>query len=200
MSQSLKEAETLDNMLSRSAVGQKLTSYCSFSGKQVDGEADGPEDFHVVIVDNGRSNASWHAIRAKSCNAFAVARVSMSARFIGISVVMATAQSDPGPIGAVLSPVLDGYEKFGDLPFASSLCAACTETCPVRIPLHELLIPLKHREVMMDKLKMDHSFNDKIMKMVGVGTSAPVLFNMALDMDHAMMGVLATKDSRQRGK
>ena len=188
---SLKEAETLDNMLSRSAVGQKLTSYCSFSGKQVAGEADGPEDFHVGIVDNGRSNALGtpfepvlQCIRCGAC-----LNVCPVYRHIGGH---GYGSIYPGPIGAVLSPVLDGYEKFGDLPFASSLCAACTETCPVRIPLHHLLI--KHREVMMDKLKTDHSFSDKIMKMVGVGTSAPVLFNMALDMDHAMMGVLATKD------
>lgn len=54
---SMKEAEVLDNMLARSAVGQKLTTYCTFTGKQKAGEVDGPEDFWVVIVDDGRSKA-----------------------------------------------------------------------------------------------------------------------------------------------
>ncbi|MDV7757686.1 LutB/LldF family L-lactate oxidation iron-sulfur protein [Liquorilactobacillus mali] len=178
---SLKEAEVLDNMLSRSAVGQKLTSYCSFSGPQVNGESDGPTDFHVVILDNGRSNALGtdfepvlQCIRCGAC-----LNVCPIYRHIGGH---GYGSIYPGPIGAVLSPVLDGYEKFGDLPFASSLCAACTETCPVRIPLHQLLI--KHRKVMMDKLKMDHSFNNVLMKGAGVATSSPILFKIALEGAH----------------
>lgn len=55
----------------------------------------------------------------------------------------------PGPLGKVLSPILGGYEEFEDLPYACSLCAACTETCPVKIPLHNLI--RKHRIVEMDK-------------------------------------------------
>ena len=61
---SIKEAEILDNMLARSAVGQKLTTYVTFAGQQADDESDGPEDFHVVIVDNGRSNAIGTAFEA----------------------------------------------------------------------------------------------------------------------------------------
>lgn len=179
---SLKEAEVLDNMLSRSAVGQKLTSYCSFSGEQVAGESDGPEDLHVVILDNGRSNALGtpfesvlQCIRCGAC-----LNVCPIYRHIGGH---GYGSIYPGPIGAVLSPVLDGYEKFGDLPFASSLCGACTETCPVKIPLHRLLI--KHREVMMDKLKTDKAFNKAIMKGIGMGTAHSDLFQMALQFDHS---------------
>lgn len=174
---SLKEAEVLDNMLSRSAVGQKLTSYCSFSGKRTDDESDGPDDFHVVIIDNGRSNALGtqfesvlQCIRCGSC-----LNVCPVYRHIGGK---GYGSIYPGPIGAVLSPVLDGYEEFGDLPYASSLCAACTETCPVRIPLHELLI--EHRHVMMDKLHTDHSLTNTIMKTIGVGTGSPILFKSAM--------------------
>lgn len=184
---SLKEAEVLDNMLARSAVGQKLTSYCSFSTRQVSGESDGPEDFYVVIVDNGRSNALGtpfepvlQCIRCGAC-----LNVCPVYRHIGGH---GYGSIYPGPIGAVLSPVLRGYEQFGDLPFASSLCGACTETCPVRIPLHELLI--KHREVMMNKLHTDKSFNNVIMKGIGVATSTPAMFRMALTADHVAMAPL----------
>lgn len=185
---SLKEAEVLDNMLSRSAVGQKLTSYCSFSGPKAADEVDGPEDFYVVILDNGRSKALGtdfepvlQCIRCGAC-----LNVCPIYRHIGGH---GYGSIYPGPIGAVLSPILDGYEKFGDLPFASSLCAACTETCPVKIPLHKLLI--RHREVMMDDLKTDHSFNNFLMHMAGIGTSTPALFKMALEFDHLGSAPLA---------
>ncbi len=149
---SLKEAEVLDNMLARSAVGQKLTSYCSFSSVAATGESDGPTEYHIVIVDNGRMNALGgpfeevlQCIRCGAC-----LNVCPVYRHIGGH---GYGSIYPGPIGAVLSPVLRGYKQFGDLPFASSLCGACTETCPVKIPLHSLLI--KHREVMMNELHMD---------------------------------------------
>lgn len=61
---SIKEAEILDNMLARSAVGQKLTTYVTFAGQKAEDESDGPEDFHVVIIDNGRSNAIGTAFEA----------------------------------------------------------------------------------------------------------------------------------------
>ena len=187
---SLEEAEVLDTMLSRSAVGQKLTSYCSFSTRQVSGESDGPEDFHVVIIDNGRSKALGtefesvlQCIRCGAC-----LNVCPVYRHIGGH---GYGSIYPGPIGAVLSPILGGYEQFGDLPYASSLCGACTETCPVRIPLHELLI--KHRIVMNNQLHMDHSFNDTIMKGIGTATGTPAMFKLALHMDHAATGPMAKK-------
>ncbi|WP_367342122.1 LutB/LldF family L-lactate oxidation iron-sulfur protein [Limosilactobacillus sp.] len=187
---SLKEAETLDNMLSRSAVGQKLTSYCTFCGKKQDDESDGPDDFYVVIVDNGRSKALGtvfepvlQCIRCGAC-----LNVCPIYRHIGGH---GYGSIYPGPIGAVLSPILDGYEKFGDLPFASSLCAACTETCPVKIPLHHLLI--EHRRIMMDKIHTDHTFTNQIMKIIGVGTGSPFLFKSVLRFGHVGMNVLTTK-------
>ncbi|MCI1921441.1 MAG: LutB/LldF family L-lactate oxidation iron-sulfur protein [Liquorilactobacillus nagelii] len=174
---SLKEAEVMDNMLSRSAVGQKLTSYCTFAGPQTADESDGPKDFYVVILDNGRSKAlgtdfepALQCIRCGSC-----LNVCPVYRHIGGH---GYGSIYPGPIGAVLSPILCGYEKFKDLPFACSLNAACTDTCPVKIPLHKLLI--KHREVMMDKMKLDHSFNNVLLKGAGVATAAPIVFNIAL--------------------
>ncbi|KRL10054.1 LutB/LldF family L-lactate oxidation iron-sulfur protein [Schleiferilactobacillus perolens] len=187
---SLKEAEVLDNMLARSAVGQKLTSYCSFSGEQVTGESDGPEDLHVIILDNGRSKALGtpfesilQCIRCGAC-----LNVCPVYRHIGGH---GYGSIYPGPLGAVLSPILGGYDQFGDLPFASSLCGACTETCPVRIPLHRLLI--KHREVMMDKLKMDKPTTREIMKTVGLGTGTPNLFQMALEFDHMATRMFVSK-------
>ncbi|MGY3766595.1 LutB/LldF family L-lactate oxidation iron-sulfur protein [Vagococcus vulneris] len=187
---SMKEAEVLDNLLARSAVGQVLTTYCTFAGRKNSDESDGPDDFHVVILDNGRSKALGtvfqpvlQCIRCGSC-----LNVCPVYRHIGGE---GYGSIYPGPIGAVLSPILGGYKQYKELPYASSLCGACTETCPVKIPLHNLLI--EHRKVMTDDLKMQHGFEDVQMKVVGKGTASPRLFKMALHMAHGGMGPLSKK-------
>lgn len=187
---SMKEAEVLDNLLARSAVGQSLTTYVTFAGIKNKDESDGPEEFHVVILDNGRSNALGTAfqpvlqcIRCGSC-----LNVCPVYRHIGGH---GYGSIYPGPIGAVLSPVLGGYKQFGELPYASSLCGACTETCPVKIPLHELLI--EHRRVMTDELKMTHGFDDFQMRVVGKATATPNLFKMAMKVDHTGLAPLSKK-------
>lgn len=139
----LEEMEVLDNLLCRSAVGQKLTSYITVLGPSVSGESDGPEEFHLVVVDNGRSdilgsefNEALQCIRCGAC-----LNVCPVYRHIGGH---AYGSIYPGPIGAVITPLLGGYDDYKELPFASSLCAACTDVCPVKIPLHEQLI--MHRQ------------------------------------------------------
>ncbi|WP_283588351.1 LutB/LldF family L-lactate oxidation iron-sulfur protein [Limosilactobacillus viscerum] len=178
---SMKEAEVLDNMLARSAVGQKLTTYCTFTGKKKDGELDGPDDFWVVIVDDGRSKALGtefepilQCIRCGAC--MNVCPVYRQVGGKGYGSIY------PGPLGEVLSPILGGYEHFKDLPYACSLCAACTETCPVKIPLQHLI--REHRIVEMDDKHLDHSMTNLILKMVGVGTDSPFLFGSAMKMAH----------------
>ncbi|KGL39652.1 iron-sulfur cluster-binding protein [Listeria sp. SHR_NRA_18] len=188
----MADAEVMDNLLSRSAVGQSLTSYITFSGPKLTEESDGPDDFHVVILDNKRSEALGtefqsvlQCIRCGSClNVCPVYRTIGGHGYGSIY---------PGPIGAVLSPVLGGYEQFGELPYASSLCGACTDTCPVKIPLHGLLI--EHRRVMTDELKMGHGFVDQQMRFIAKATSSPFLFKQALKFGHVGLGVLGAKPS-----
>lgn len=189
---SMKEAEVLDNLLARSAVGQSLTTYVTFAGAKKEYESDGPEDFHVIIVDNGRSKALGtefqsvlQCIRCGSC-----LNVCPVYRHIGGH---GYGSIYPGPIGAVLSPVIGGYKQFGELPYASSLCGACTETCPVKIPLHDLLI--EHRKVMTDELGMQHGFDDFQMKVIGKGTASPFLFGAAIKLAHGGMGALSKKSN-----
>lgn len=181
---SLKEAEVLDNLLCRSAVGQKLTSYCTFSTKKLASEVDGPEDLYVVILDNGRSDALNTAfepilqcIRCGACLNVCPVYRHLGGKGYG-SIY-------PGPMGEVLSPILGGYEEFGELPYACSLCGACTETCPVKIPLHELI--LEHRKVEMDRLHLDHSFTNTLLKTVGLGTRSSILFKGALLGEHTAL-------------
>ena len=120
-----------------------MTTYFSFvHGPRLLDEPDGPEEVHVVVLDNGRSGilaggyrSILHCIRCGACqNVCPVYRVVGGH---GYGAVYG------GPIGAVLTPLLVGFESAGDLPHASSLCGACTEVCPVGIPLHEHLLHLR---------------------------------------------------------
>ncbi|OOR98521.1 iron-sulfur cluster-binding protein [Canicola haemoglobinophilus] len=139
-----QEVDVLITMLARSAVGAKLTAYNTWlTGPRLEGETDGPEDFHLVIVDNGRSSILerefkevLRCIRCGACLNTCPAYRQIGGHGYG-SIY-------PGPIGSVISPLLGGYEEFKELPYACSLCTACNSVCPVKIPLAQLIS--KHRE------------------------------------------------------
>ena len=130
-------------LLARSGTGQRLTVYTTLlTGPRRAGETDGPEEQHVVILDNGRTNLlrgrykeMLACIRCGAClNVCPVYRKAGGAAYSDVY---------SGPMGAVLLPLLVGLERAPSLPHASSLCGACTEACPVKIPLHELLLDLR---------------------------------------------------------
>ncbi|GIN88545.1 lactate utilization protein B [Heyndrickxia sporothermodurans] len=168
------EFEVLVSLLTRSAVGQRLTSYVTaLTGPRESGEVDGPEEFHLVIVDNGRSNilgtefqSVLQCIRCAAC-----INVCPVYRHIGGH---SYGSIYPGPIGAVLTPLLGGYEEYKELPYASSLCGACTEACPVKIPLHELLH--KHRQVIIEREGKAPVSEKLMMKAFGLGAASSGLY------------------------
>lgn len=147
------DVEVMLNLLARSATGQKLTTYTSFvTGPRREGDLDGPEELHVLVLDNGRSSQLGdpqfqevlHCIRCAACLNVCPVYKHVGGHTYG-SVYS-------GPIGAVLTPLLQqDYKEAGQLSYASSLCGACYEACPVKIPLHDMLVQLRHRKV---KLKM----------------------------------------------
>ncbi len=135
------------NLLARSGTGQRITVYTELvGGPRAAEQADGPEEMHVVFVDNGRSfvlgsdcDAILRCIRCGAClNVCPVYRQASGHAYRSVY---------PGPVGAVLSPLLakNGLETLGDLPRASSLCGACHEVCPVDIPLEELLLRMRDK-------------------------------------------------------
>jgi L-lactate dehydrogenase complex protein LldF len=131
------------NLLARSNTGQKLSQYTSLvHGPRKSDEADGPEESHLVILDNGRSEVlggRYHeALRCIRCSA--CLNVCPVFRQVGGYVY------DPvysGPIGSVITPLFKDNAQANELPHASTLCGACTEVCPVKIPLHDYLLHLR---------------------------------------------------------
>ncbi len=141
---SLEDLAVFLRLLPRAATGQRITSYVSMiSGPRRSSDEDGPEEFHLVIVDNGRSRLladpelreSLYCIRCGAC-----LNVCPVYRKVGGH---AYGWVYPGPIGAVVSPVLTESKASMDLPFASSLCGACREACPVNINLPRMLLSLR---------------------------------------------------------
>ncbi|MCD8509013.1 MAG: LutB/LldF family L-lactate oxidation iron-sulfur protein [Bacillus sp. (in: Bacteria)] len=191
-----KELDILVAMLCRSAVGQKLTSYITgLTGAREEGDVDGPEEFHVVIIDNGRSKilgtkfqSTLQCIRCAACiNVCPVYRHVGGHSYGSIY---------PGPIGAVLTPLLEGYDDHKELPYASTLCAACTEACPVKIPLHELLV--EHRKNIVEQ-EGKTSFAEKLaMKGYAFAMSNPGVYRIGSKAAPSMIGPIA-KDAEGKG-
>ncbi|TWT87172.1 Lactate utilization protein B [Pseudobythopirellula maris] len=132
-------------MLALAGTGQRLTGYNSqFAGPRQEGECDGPEEMHVVLLDNHRTELLAHpeerdALRCIRCGA--CLNVCPVFKNVGGHTYGTTYQ---GPIGSVITPHLRGMKDWKHLSNASSLCGACTETCPVRIDLHHHLLRNRH--------------------------------------------------------
>ena len=144
-----EELDIVISFLCRSAVGLPLTGYVTvLTGPRENEHCDGPEEFHLVIVDNGRSDILGSEFKdiLRCVRCAACVNTCPAYRHIG---GQSYGSIYSGPIGAVLSPLLGGYDDFKDLPYACSLCKACHDVCPVKIPLSDLL--LKHRQKMAEQ-------------------------------------------------
>lgn len=131
-------------LLPRSGTGQRLTTYQSFiTGTKQRATDEGPEELHIVLLDNGRSRMLAHPVTRQS-----LACIRCGACLNACPVYQqigghAYGSVYPGPIGAVITPQLVGIEKTSQLPYASSLCGACREVCPVKIDIPRLLLHLR---------------------------------------------------------
>ncbi|NQW11916.1 MAG: iron-sulfur cluster-binding protein [Alphaproteobacteria bacterium] len=142
----LEDAATILRLLARSATGQEMSVYTTFStGPKRDTDADGPEEFHVVLLDNGRSamlgtefQDMLRCIRCAACMNHCPVYAAVGGHAYGWVY--------PGPMGAVLTPSLIGVEEAGHLPNASTLCGRCESVCPMRIPLPKMMRHYRARE------------------------------------------------------
>ena len=144
----LIDSVPLLSLLTRSALGQGITTYVNMiSAPRQPGELDGPEEVHLVLLDNGRSQAfadselrqTLNCIRCGACMNHCPVYTRIGGQAYGTVY--------PGPIGKIISPHLLGLENTPDHPSASSLCGACGEVCPVKIPIPALLRRLREENV-----------------------------------------------------
>ena len=134
----LEDATALLRVLGRSATGQAMSTYTTlFAGPRRPGDTDGPDAFHVVLVDNGRSallapetRALMRCIRCGACMNHCPVYAGIGGHAYGWVY--------PGPVGAALNPAMIGLDEARHLPTASTLCGACAAVCPVKIPLPDL--------------------------------------------------------------
>lgn len=148
----MSDLSVMLKLLARSATGQAMTVYSTvFGGIRSPGEKDGPEEFHMVLIDNGRTEIlaseeyreTLRCIRCGAClNACPIYRKIGGHSYGSVY---------PGPIGALITPLMQGLEKNKDLPNASSLCGACYEACPVKINIPKHLINLR-RDILKQKI------------------------------------------------
>jgi L-lactate dehydrogenase complex protein LldF len=140
-----EDIATFLRLLPRSATGQRLTSYVSFlQGPRRPDEDDGPEELHLVLLDNGRTRIladpdareSLLCIRCGACLNVCPVYQRVGGHSYGWVY--------PGPLGAMITPQLLGLDRAPELPFASSLCGACKDACPVKIDIPRVLLHLRH--------------------------------------------------------
>lgn len=141
------DLEIMLRVLARSATGQKISCYTTMvSGPRRSDEADGPDELHLVIVDNGRTSLldselseALLCIRCGAClNICPVYREIGGHAYDSVY---------PGPIGAIISPALGGLRKYGELAQASTICGACKDVCPVRIDIPSMLIKTRRQHL-----------------------------------------------------
>ena len=142
----LEDVAEFLRVLARSATGQEMSVYTTLStGPRRPGDPDGPREYHVVLLDNGRSamlggqfREMLRCIRCGACMNHCPVYQAIGGHAYGWVY--------PGPMGAVLTPSLIGIDKAGNLPNASTFCGRCEEVCPVRIPLPKLMRFWRERE------------------------------------------------------
>ena len=143
---SFEDATTLLRLLARSATGQEFSSYTTIStGPRRPGDLDGPEQYHVILLDNGRSRLlgtefqdMLRCIRCAACLNHCPVYAAVGGHAYGWVY--------PGPMGAVLTPSLIGVEEARHLPNASTFCGRCESVCPVKIPLPKMMRHWRERE------------------------------------------------------
>jgi L-lactate dehydrogenase complex protein LldF len=186
-------------LLPRAATGQKLTSYVSlFSGPRRADERDGPEEFHLVLLDNGRSRVladertrtTLSCIRCGAClNTCPVYRKAGGHSYGWVY---------SGPIGAVLTPQLRATPSAAELPFASSLCGACGDVCPVKIPLPDFLLELRARMTARPRLYPRADRKRRVVRVWAAVMASPRRYRLASTLARWLLRPLARDGYVQR--
>lgn len=190
---SMEDAFTLLRVLARSATGQEFSAYTTvMTGPKRAADHDGPEQFHVVLLDNGRSQMigskfqdMLRCIRCGACMNNCPVYLAAGGHAYGWVYV--------GPMGSVLTPQFVGIENAHTLPNASSFCGRCEEVCPVRIPLPNLM---RHWREEQFKRQLVPSTVRYGLGMWGFVAKRPALYRFATKIAMGMLGAMGRKRGR----
>lgn len=188
----MDHAAVLLKLLARSSTAQPLTVYTDIiTGPKRTADSDGPEQVHVILVNNGRTDIladpevreTLRCIRCGAClNACPVYRKVTGHSYGAVY---------SGPIGALITPLFKGLENYKDLPFASSLCGACNEACPVDINIPRILIHLRSA---VTERKISSPMERAAIRMYALSLKQTWTYNLANAMQRPVMRWLADKD------
>jgi L-lactate dehydrogenase complex protein LldF len=196
----LEDLAVFATLLARSGTGQKLTSYVSLiSSARRAGEIDGPKEFHVVILDNGRSRIledeelreTLYCIKCSACLSFCPVYLKIGGHAYGWIY--------SGPIGAILTPHLIHKKQAYLLPYASTLCGACAEVCPVKIDIPSLLVALRRRYAEDPQWQRPRSYGERgLFALYARVIERKGLFDLVYWAGRKMVGPLASSHSLSR--
>jgi L-lactate dehydrogenase complex protein LldF len=187
----LEDVTTLLRLLPRSATGQSITNYVSvLTGNKNPEDRDGPEHFHIILLDNGRSKLiggemqeMLRCIRCGACMNHCPVYQNIGGHAYGWVY--------PGPMGSILTPLLGGIEKSPDLPNASTFCGACAAVCPVKIPLPDLLRKLRVKQLESGMKSRQETFMLKAWAWLALH---PVVYSLAMGAAARLLSRLGGKD------
>jgi L-lactate dehydrogenase complex protein LldF len=163
-----RDLEVLLQTLPRSATGERMNPYNSiWTGVR---PGDGPQNFHVVLLDNGRTDVLADEVGRQTLNCIRCGACQNACPVYRETGGQAYGSVYAGPIGAILTPQLLGMRHAQSLPYASSLCGACYEVCPVKINIPEVLIHLRHRVVKENNSGLKGLFNPEALAMRTAGS------------------------------
>jgi L-lactate dehydrogenase complex protein LldF len=189
----LEDASTILRLLARSATGQEFSTYTTVStGPRRPGDLDGPEEFHVVLLDNGRSamlgtefQDMLRCIRCSACINHCPVYAAVGGHAYGWVY--------PGPMGAVLTPQLVGLQEAGNLPNASTFCGRCESVCPMKIPLPKMMRHWREREF---EAKMSPSAYRSGLAVWAFFVQRPELYHRLAEIGMRILGAFG----RERGR
>lgn len=188
----LEDVSVLLRLLARSATGQEITSYTSFfSGPKRDGDLDGPDNYHLILLDNGRSKMldtdfkpMLRCIRCGACLNHCPVYNNIGGHAYGWVY--------PGPMGSVLTPLMIGLDKAHHLPNASTFCGRCEEVCPMSIPLPDLLRQHRQNEY---KQKVFFNRSKLALKLWAWVARKPVLYRLLMNALIPTLKIIAGKNA-----
>ena len=191
----LEDATTILRVLARSATGQDMSVYNTFcTGPKRSADLDGPEDFHVVLLDNGRSKMlggefqeMLRCIRCGACLNHCPVYKSIGGHAYGWVY--------SGPMGAVLIPNLIGLDEAGHLPNASTLCGKCEDVCPMRIPLPRMLRAWRKQQF---EAKKTSAVGRKALRFWAFLAARPWLYRLGVAPVISVLAALGRKRGRFR--